>query len=76
MEIAKVFTTGRSQAVRIPKEFRFRGREVCIKRIGSAVILFDPNDRLKMLLGAMGHATEDFMVHRRQPRAAERRRRL
>lgn len=36
---AKVFTTGRSQAVRLPKEFRFNTKEVTIERQGDAVIL-------------------------------------
>jgi antitoxin VapB len=36
---AKVFTTGRSQAVRIPKEFRFACREVLIERDGDRLIL-------------------------------------
>ena len=36
---AKVFMTGRSQAVRLPKEFRFASREVRIRKEGSAVIL-------------------------------------
>ena len=36
---AKLFRTGRSQAVRLPKEFRFEGSEVRIRREGSAVIL-------------------------------------
>ena len=36
---AKVFQTGRSQAVRLPKEFRFDGDTVLIRRKGSAVIL-------------------------------------
>ncbi|MGD0390090.1 MAG: type II toxin-antitoxin system VapB family antitoxin [Tepidisphaeraceae bacterium] len=76
MNTAKIFTTGRSQAVRLPKEFRFDTEEVCIKRIGSVVILFDPNDRLPMLLGTLGQATQDFMLDRRQPKAAERRRPL
>jgi antitoxin VapB len=37
--IAKLFTHGRSQAVRLPKEFRFEGREVRIRKIGDRVIL-------------------------------------
>jgi antitoxin VapB len=37
--IAKLFTHGRSQAVRLPKEFRFEGKEVRISRIGNRVIL-------------------------------------
>ena len=39
MQTAKVFTSGRSQAVRIPKEFRFEAEEVFINRVGDAVIL-------------------------------------
>jgi antitoxin VapB len=39
MERAKIFWTGRSQAVRLPKEFRFEGDEVRIRRHGNAVIL-------------------------------------
>jgi len=36
---AKLFKTGRSQAVRLPKEFRFEGETVLIRREGAAVIL-------------------------------------
>jgi len=36
---AKIFTNGRSQAVRLPREFRFEGKEVAIRKEGDAVIL-------------------------------------
>ncbi len=36
---AKLFMNGRSQAVRLPKDFRFDGREVLIRREGDAVVL-------------------------------------
>jgi len=36
---AKLFSNGRSQAVRLPKEFRFEGTEVSVRREGDAVIL-------------------------------------
>ena len=39
MATAKLFKTGRSQAVRLPKEFRFEGKEVRIRRIGNGVLL-------------------------------------
>jgi antitoxin VapB len=39
MGTAKIFWSGRSQAVRLPKEFRFDGNEVRIRRHGAAVIL-------------------------------------
>ena len=40
---AKLFTNGRSQAVRLPKEFRFKGTEVKIRKEGRKVIL-EPSD--------------------------------
>lgn len=39
METAKIFWSGRSQAVRLPKEYRFEGTEVRIRRQGRAVVL-------------------------------------
>lgn len=42
-KLAKVFWTGRSQAVRLPKEFRFEGETVLVRREGKAVIL-EPAD--------------------------------
>jgi antitoxin VapB len=39
LETAKIFTTGRSQAVRLPKAFRFNTSEVTIERQGDSVIL-------------------------------------
>ena len=39
MTTAKVFMSGRSQAVRIPKEFRFDGDEVTIRRSGASLVL-------------------------------------
>jgi antitoxin VapB len=38
-EIAKLFRNGRSQAVRLPMEFRFQGEAVRIRRIGNGVLL-------------------------------------
>ena len=43
-DIAKVFWSGRSQAVRLPKEFRFDAKEVRIRREGDAVILEPVDD--------------------------------
>lgn len=36
---AKLFWNGRSQAVRLPKEFRFEGDRVCVRRLGVGVLL-------------------------------------
>lgn len=40
METAKLFTNGNSQAVRLPKDCRFLGGEVGIKKVGDIVLLF------------------------------------
>jgi len=74
--IAKVFRNGASQAVRLPKEFRFDAEEVCIKRIGSAVLLF-PKDAAWDLMGeALGQVDNDFMSERNQPEGVDERRLL
>lgn len=68
---AKVFKNGASQAIRLPKEFRFDAEEVCIKRIGSAVLLF-PKDAAWDLMGeAIGQVADDFMADRNQPERAD-----
>ncbi len=41
---AKIFKHGRSQAVRLPKEFRLPGKEVRVRRVGNAVVL-EPLDQ-------------------------------
>ncbi len=43
MKTAKLFMNGKSQAVRLPKEFRFEGDEVGIQKVGNTVYLF-PKD--------------------------------
>jgi antitoxin VapB len=70
--IAKLFRNGASQAVRLPREFRFEGDEVCVKRIGPAVLLFPKEAGWDLMSGAMGAVDEDFLADRSQP-AAERR---
>jgi antitoxin VapB len=64
MEKAKVFWSGRSQAVRLPKEFRFDTDEVTIRREGDEVILKPvaaPPDWLAELL-AMGPVDDEFVA--------------
>ena len=57
MNIAKLFTHGGSQAVRLPKEFRFEGTEVHVRRMGDEVIL---SPRLPADLQTMLDALEAF----------------
>jgi antitoxin VapB len=71
MTTAKVFKTGRSQAVRLPKECRFTTREVCVARVDGMVILYPQKQGWKILERAIRHFTEDFMADRAQPAKAE-----
>ena len=64
---AKIFKNGASQAVRLPREFRFDSDEVCIKRLGSAVLLFPKDGAWDMMGEAIGNMDEDFMLEQNQP---------
>lgn len=73
MQKAKLFTNGRSQAVRLPREFRFKGDAVNIRRVGRAVVLFPEDESWDMLYDALEQFTPDFMADgRNQPRSQER----
>jgi antitoxin VapB len=73
MKSAKLFKNGDSQAVRLPKEFRFGGDEVLIKRVGSAVVLLPKAKSWDTLIQSLDKFPADFMSVREQPREAERR---
>lgn len=67
MKTAKLFQNGQSQAVRLPKDFRFDGDEVIIKRCGNAVVLLPSNHSWDVLAESLDKFTADFMVDRSQP---------
>lgn len=74
MDTAKLFINGRSQALRLPKAYRFEGKEVYIKRVGNGVLLI-PKDK------SLWDAWEDnlhkydaaFMENRHQPEGHQNR---
>lgn len=72
METAKLFKNGKSQAVRLPKEFRFRGDSVFIRRIGEAVILLPQNYGWDSMFNALKQFSPDFMDERNQPETEQR----
>jgi antitoxin VapB len=73
--IAKVFTTGRSQAVRIPKEYRFACGEVFIEREGERVILTPRPRSWREYFSRASRFTEDY-PDTIEDRPAQRRERL
>ncbi len=77
MKTAKVFKSGNSQAVRIPREFRLEEEEVEIRRRGDSLILRPRKRSWKALLDSLDKFTEDFMAEgRTQPPLQKRRRSL
>lgn len=72
MKTAKVFMNGRSQAVRLPKEFRFQGASVYLKRVGKGVLLLPGEGGWDTLKEGAALFTDDFMVGRDQPPPQER----
>jgi antitoxin VapB len=72
METAKLFQNGKSQAVRLPKEFRFGSDRVYIKRVGNAVILLPYKSSWDTLLESLTQFSSDFMNERTQPPTQER----
>ena len=72
MKRAKIFKNGESQAVRLPKEFRFQGNEVYVKRQGNAVVLVPETDSWETLIESTSRFSEDFMAEREQPPLQER----
>jgi antitoxin VapB len=66
MQTARIFINGNSQAVRLPKEFRFEEEEVVIKKIGDIVVLLPPRYRAESLL-AMLEEIGPMEIERAQP---------
>jgi antitoxin VapB len=66
MSKAKVFKAGNSQAVRLPKEFRFDVKEVEIFRRGDEVVLRKPKRNLRRALSILRALPDDFMADGRQ----------
>ena len=73
MKTAKLFMNGQSQAVRLPKEYRFTGDEVFIKRVGSAVVLMPEKNSWDALLDSLERFSPEFMAKREQPRGKDKR---
>ena len=66
MKTAKLFKNGQSQAVRLPKEFRFAGESVFIQHVGDYVVLIPRDDPWRSMFEASKRFTEDFMSERDQ----------
>ena len=72
METAKLFINGRSQAVRLPKNYRFSGSEVYVRKLYNTVVLIPKDDPWGSFIDSLDKFSEDFMIERNQPQQQER----
>ena len=76
MAKAKVFRSGNSQAVRIPREFQFDTDEVEIERRGDEIILRPPVRNLRSAFEALAALPDDFFAEGREDSLAQSRKGL
>ena len=68
--VAKLFKNGQSQAVRLPKEYRFENQdEIFIKKVNDGVLLMSKNDKSiwEHMFERLDEFSDDFMQTREQP---------
>lgn len=76
MKKAKIFKNGQSEAIRLPKEFRFNAKEVFIHKIGNAVIILPKDNPWKNFIESLGEFSDDFMSERQQPTVSQKREKI
>ena len=73
MKTVKVFQSGNSQAVRIPKEYQVSGKELIINKIGNTIVLFPRDDPWKLFKNSLNEFSDDFFSDdRNQPEMQKR----
>jgi antitoxin VapB len=76
MATAKVFRSGNSQALRLPKQFRFKSKEVEILRRGNEVILRERPDKMTRAFDILAGLPDDFQVPSRSKDVPQKRKGL
>ena len=70
---SKVFTSGNSQAIRLPKEYQVDETEMFIQKIGNTIILFPKKNPWETFEKSLTEFTDDFMKEGRQQPAIQKR---
>jgi antitoxin VapB len=73
MKTAKIIPNGGSQAVRLPKEFQFEGKEVYVNKVNGIVMLIPLDGGWESLAKSLDMFSEDFMSERDAPRVQQAR---
>jgi antitoxin VapB len=72
MQTARLLRNGRSQAVRLPKEVRFEGDRVYIRRVGNTAVRLPCRETWQSLFDSLELFSDDFVAQREQPERQER----
>jgi antitoxin VapB len=75
MKTTKVFKSGNSLAVRLPKEFAVKEKELCITKVGNKILLFPPDKKWDVIFEELDNihdVCKDFLEERNQPEPQER----
>lgn len=72
MDTARLFLSGRSQAVRLPKKYRLAGKEVAVKHVGNGVLLMPIDEPWSVLEAGLAAFEPGFSLVREQPEAETR----
>lgn len=67
METAKIFDSGNSQAIRLPKKYQIKGKEAFITKIGDAIVILPLKPKWNTMIGSLDKFSKDFMSERNQP---------
>jgi len=70
---AKIFNSGNSQAVRLPKEYRFHTEEVGIQKVGEAVILYPKENAINTFIEGLNSFSDDFLSEGRTQQISKER---
>ncbi len=73
LDTAKIFENGRSQAIRLPKKYRFTDDEVYIRRFGELIMLIPMSSAWQLFLDGLHSFTDDFMESGREEAIPSRR---
>ena len=76
MPTARIFRSGNSQAVRLPKQFRLKGREVEIFRRGDEIVLREKTHGMVRAFELLANLPDDFLAEGRQDRPPQSRKGL
>ncbi|MDR1485575.1 MAG: type II toxin-antitoxin system VapB family antitoxin [Planctomycetaceae bacterium] len=65
MKTVRLLTNGKSQTVRLPKDYQFKGDNVYIQKIGEAVILFPVDKEWEIFLHGLNNFSDDYFAEGR-----------